>query len=143
MSNYGNPPQDPYAQTNPYGAQPPGGPGDTNPYTQGYGEPADYPGGPQGPSRKGFFASLFDFSFSSFITPMVVKLVYILSVIGLGLTWLFFTIAGFVSDSPAVGLLFLVVGAFMFLLYLCFIRMTLEFYVAIVRMSEDIHQRLR
>jgi hypothetical protein len=36
----------------------------------------------------------------------------------------------------------LVVGPIVVLLYLAFIRMTLEFYLAIVRMSQDIHTRL-
>ncbi|MGI8523536.1 MAG: DUF4282 domain-containing protein [Nocardioides sp.] len=34
------------------------------------------------------------------------------------------------------------VGAVAALVYLAFIRMTLEFYLAIVRMSEDIHRRM-
>ena len=60
----------------------------------------------------------------------------------LGLLWVFMVICGF-ADNAASGLLALIIGPVLILLYLVFIRMTLEFYVAIVRMSEDIHQRLR
>jgi hypothetical protein len=80
--SYGPPPSDPYGQP-----------------------PA--PGTP--PPSKGFFGALFDFSFEHFVTPMIVKVVYLLGI----------------------------------LLYLCLIRMTLEFYLAVTRMSQDIHQRLR
>lgn len=162
MSNHGNPPQDPYGQqpqqpgqygeqpaygqpTTPYGTQAPyGGSGS---YPPAYGDPSGMggmggTGGPQGTTEKGFLASLFDFSFSSFITPKVVKFVYALSVVVLVSVWVVFLIGSFVT-SPGAGLMVLVLGPIGLLLYLCFIRMTLEFYVAVVRMSEDIHHRLR
>ena len=92
------------------------------------------------PNSKGFFAALFDFSFSHFITPMIVKAVYILAVVALGLLWVVLLL-GALSQSAASGLLVLVLGPVVILIYLAFIRMTLEFYLAIVRMSQDVHQR--
>ncbi|WP_110181029.1 DUF4282 domain-containing protein [Nocardioides solisilvae] len=154
MSGYGNPPENPYGQggqgESPYGYGDPGqqpqqyggGYGDGGQGYAAYGGGYGDPGVPQGPQAKGFFASLFDFSFSSFITPTVVKAVYALSVGLLTLFWLFFVLAAFI-DSPAAGIGVLVVGPLILVLYLCLIRMTLEFYVAVVRMSEDIHHRLR
>ena len=119
MSNYGTPPpQDP---TSPYGSTPP---------------PA------QGTGAKGFFGALFDFKFEHFITPMIVKVVYILATVGLVLGWLVFMLVSFAAE-PVKGVLVLLFGPILVVLYLAFIRMTLEFYLAIVRMSEDIHQRLR
>lgn len=106
--------------------------------------PADggmYPGSGQSTSPSGFFGALFDFSFTEFITPKVVRFVYILATIGLLLFYVIFTISAF-SQSAAAGVAVLVLGALAVLIYLALIRMTLEFYVAIVRMSEDIHQRL-
>lgn len=114
--SYGTPPHDPYGQ-------PPSSPGAM-------------------PSGKGFFGALFDFSFEHFVTPMIVKVVYVLAIIALGLTWLLFLAASF-SQSAGYGLVVLVLGPVGMLLYLCLIRMTLEFYIAITRMSQDIHQRLR
>jgi hypothetical protein len=90
----------------------------------------------------GFFRALFDFSFSEFITPKVVKFVYILATILLALTWLVLVIAGF-SQSVGDGLIFLIGGTIGAILYLALIRMSLEFCLAIVRMSQDIHHRLR
>lgn len=92
--------------------------------------------------RKGFFGALFDFKFEHFITPMIVKFVYVLVMIALVIGWLVFLVAGF-ADSATSGVFVLVVGPILLVLYLAFIRMTLEFYLAIVRMSQDIHNRLR
>ena len=104
------------------------------------------PAGGSGPTdpidAAGFFKARFDFSFSTFITPKVVKFVYVVATVLIVLAWLVFLAASF-SDSAGAGILVLIIGPFVALLYLAFIRMTLEFYLAIVRMSEDIHHRLR
>jgi hypothetical protein len=94
------------------------------------------------PQGKGFFGALFDFSFEHFVTPMIVKVVYVLAIMALGLTWLLFLAASF-AQSASLGLLILLLGPIGIILYLCLIRMTLEFYLAVTRMSQDIHQRLR
>jgi Domain of unknown function (DUF4282) len=105
-------------------------------------EPFGQPTPPPVPSGRGFFGALFDFKFEHFITPMIVKFVYVLALVALVIAWLVFLVAGF-ADSVTAGVLALVVGPVLLLLYLAFIRMTLEFYLAIVRMSQDIHTRLR
>lgn len=89
----------------------------------------------------GFLGALFDFNFDRFITPMIVKAVYVLALIFLVLGWIVFTITS-LTQSIGFGLLVLVIGPVFVLLYLAFIRMTLEFYLAIVRMSQEIHDRL-
>ena len=124
-----------------YGTPPPSDPyGQPPPPSDPYGQP---PGGPGGlPQGKGFFGALFDFSFEYFVTPMIVKVVYILSIIGLAVVWLVFLAAGFAQNAGA-GLIVLLLGPIGILIYLCLIRMTLEFYLAVTRMSQDIHQRLR
>jgi hypothetical protein len=94
-----------------------------------------------GASSKGFFGALFDFSFNNFVTPMIVKAVYVIATVLLILGWLVWTLVTF-TQSAGVGLLVLVVGAVAVIFYLALIRMTMEFYLAIVRMSEDIHRRL-
>ncbi len=120
--------QPPYPESNPSG-QP------SNPY-------GSMPPAPPTESvdAAGFFKALFDFSFTTFITPKVVKFVYILATVFLVLGWLFFMIAMF-SDSAGAGLAVLLLGPILLIIYLALIRMTLEFYLAIVRMSEDIHNR--
>jgi Domain of unknown function (DUF4282) len=112
----------------------------TPPPSDPYGQPSSSPGAV--PSGKSFFGALFDFSFEHFVTPMIVKVVYVLAILALGLGFLLFLAAGF-SQGATSGLVVLVLGPVAVLLYLCLIRMTLEFYLAITRMSQDIHQRLR
>lgn len=90
---------------------------------------------------KGFFGALFDFSFSTCVTPKIVKAVYILATIGLALGYVIVVLASFVR-GPVAGIAMMLVGALLGVLYLALIRMTLEFYYSIVRMSEDIHARL-
>jgi hypothetical protein len=119
-----------------YGTPPPNQPPPNQP-TGGYGGPV-----PSGQPRKGFFGALFDFGFEHFITPIIVKIVYVLALVGLVLGWLVFLVAGFSQDT-GYGITVLFLGPFGIILYLAFIRMTLEFYLAIVRMSQDIHERLR
>ncbi|MGH3347974.1 MAG: DUF4282 domain-containing protein [Nocardioides sp.] len=116
-----------------YGTPPPSDP---------YGQPPGPPPGGGTPSAKGFFGALFDFSFEHFVTPMIVKVVYVLAIIALGIGFLVFLASSFAADA-SFGVVVLLLGPVVVLLYLCLIRMTLEFDLAITRMSQDIHQRLR
>jgi len=140
----------------------PGGPGGQPPYGSGYGQqpppgwgPPPGPGGPGGPGMggpagmgggqlqsegKNFFAALFDYSFNNFATPGLIRVLYIVGTVLIALGYLFQVIAGF-ALSAGYGLILLVVGAIVALFVLAFMRVTLEFYYAVVRMSEDIHNR--
>lgn len=130
------PPQGP-----PPGGPPPGGPPPPGYPPAGGGYPPYPGGGGNAPPRKNFFAALFDITFSTFITPTIIKVVYLLLMIVLVIGWLVFTIAAFAENAGA-GILALLLGAVAMVIYLAFIRMTLEFYLAVVRMSEDINRRL-
>jgi hypothetical protein len=104
--------------------------------------PSPHPDGPaQSTDAVGFLRALFDFSFSTFITPKVVRFVYILATALLALAWLTWLVVAF-AVHPGYGLFVLLIGPIVMLVYLALIRMTLEFYLAITRMSEDVHQRL-
>lgn len=86
--------------------------------------------------QKGFLASLFDPSFSSLITTKVIKVIYILSMILIGLGALVLVVAGF-ADSVGVGLFVLVVVApFISLIYLIYTRVLLEVIIALFRIME-------
>jgi hypothetical protein len=134
MTDYGAPPPNQPPPNQPPPNQPP-----NQPPPAGGGP---YGGPPAGQPKKGFFGALFDFSFEHFITPMIVKIVYVLAFIALVIGWLVLLVGGF-AQSASAGVFFLILGPIVLVLYLAFIRMTLEFYLAIVRMSEDIHHRLR
>ena len=84
-----------------------------------------------------FFGALFDFGFNTFATPVVIKVLYILGLIAIALGYVIIVISGF-ADSPLTGLAALIGGAVGALFYVIFFRVFLEFYYAVVRMSEDI-----
>jgi hypothetical protein len=105
-----------------------------------YGPPPGPPvGGPQGQANSPF-AALFDFEFNTFATPAVTKILYIVGMILLGLFYIGALISGF-SQGVGLGLVVLIGGGVAVLFYLILFRVTLEFFYAVVRMSEDIHKR--
>ena len=86
--------------------------------------------------EKGFLSSLFDVSFSSLITTRVIKVIYILSMILIGLTALVF-VAGAFSNSVAAGLFtLLILAPLAALLYLIYVRVILEVIICIFRITE-------
>jgi hypothetical protein len=89
---------------------------------------------------KGFFASLFDISFSSLITTKVIKVLYVISLIVIGVAAVFFIIAAFAS-SAAAGVVTLVIIAPLFaLLYVIYTRVILEFIIVVFRIAENTHE---
>jgi len=95
---------------------------------------------------KGFFASLYDLSFHSFITPKIIQIIYIIALIGVGFWSLMFLVTGFTpsygffgNTSPSGGQILLhVIGA-----PVCFVlgsigaRIYLEFVIAVFRIAEN------
>jgi hypothetical protein len=87
---------------------------------------------------RGFLSALFDFGFTSFVTPKVIRLLYLLIVIGTVASALVFTIVVF-KASVAFGILTLVFGDPLFILIvLAIYRIILEFFVITFRVAEDI-----
>jgi hypothetical protein len=86
--------------------------------------------------QKGFLASLFDLSFSNLITTKVIKVIYLLSMILIGLFALAVVVAAF-ADSVGAGLfVLLIVAPFISLLYLIYTRVVLEVIIALFRIME-------
>ena len=92
------------------------------------------------PADRSGFASLFDFSFTSFATPSLIRLLYIVGTVLIGLYYVGIVIVMF-SNSALIGLVALIFGAVVALFMMALLRVSLEFYFAVVRMSEDIHNR--
>jgi Domain of unknown function (DUF4282) len=87
---------------------------------------------------RGFLGALFDFGFTSFVTPKVIKVLYLLIVIGTVVSALVFTIIAF-KASTVFGFLMLVFGDPLFILIvLAIYRIILEFFVVTFRVAEDI-----
>ncbi len=105
---------------------------------QGYGYAAAPPVAPAA-TGKNFFAALFDFSFSTFVTPSIIKVLYILITVFIGLGYLLFVITWF-SQSALAGLVVLVLGAVVAIISLALARVFLEFYMAVFRLSDDVQE---
>ena len=87
---------------------------------------------------RGFLGALFDFGFTSFVTPKVIKVLYLLIVIGTVVSALVVTIIAF-KASTVFGFLMLVFGDPLFILIvLAIYRIILEFFVVTFRVAEDI-----
>lgn len=127
------------------------------PMQQGYPAPQDQATGPwqamqemqaaqemQAPPRagrdsKGFFGSLFDFSFTSFVTPKIIKGLYVLYTIWMIVWALFFLRLGFRYGGATGGFLTLIVVDPIFLvLSLGAFRVVLELFMVVHRMHEDL-----
>ncbi len=84
----------------------------------------------------GFFNSLFDFSFNRLVATRVIKVLYVLLLVVIGLGLLGFLIAAIVSGSVGSILIALIVGPLLALLYIVYARILLEVLIAIFRILE-------
>ncbi len=89
-------------------------------------------------SAKGFVGSLFDFGFNSFVTPKVVKVVYVLVTVVLGLAALGLLVLAF-EESAIFGIIALIIICPLYFLFnLALWRILLELIMVIFRMSDDL-----
>ncbi|EWT03103.1 hypothetical protein N865_03600 [Intrasporangium oryzae NRRL B-24470] len=89
----------------------------------------------------GFVQALFDYGFNTFVTPKIVKFVYVLATIWIAVIYVVYVITAF-TDSVGYGVIVLVIGALFAFIWLAVVRIGLEFAISVVRMSEDVHKRL-
>jgi|KBSMisStaDraftv2_1062788.scaffolds.fasta_scaffold352983_2 hypothetical protein len=89
---------------------------------------------------KGFFQSLFDYSFSSFITTKLIKVLYILSTIAIAIYTLVLVLVLF-KASPAAGIFgLLILGPLAFVIGMIYMRVILELLIVVFRIHEDVRE---
>jgi hypothetical protein len=86
--------------------------------------------------NKGLLGSLFDLSFSEFVTTRVIKVLFILGLIGAGIGSLMFIWAGF-SAGFLKGVLFLILSPLVFLLWTLGARIWCELIIVAFRIAEN------
>ena len=92
----------------------------------------------QAADARGFLSALFDFSFTSFVTTKIIKVLYVLILIMTSLSALLFTISAF-RLSAGFGLLTLVIGDPLFIIIVMALwRLILESFVVRFRIAEDV-----
>jgi uncharacterized protein DUF4282 len=118
--------------------------GNQDPYQQDY-ERAKAAGFPRpqqqqqaSASPQGFLAALFDFGFNSFVTPKVVKVIYVLIMALTGLGTVGFAITAF-RISPAFGIIaLLILCPLFFLVEVALWRIVLELFIVVFRIADDL-----
>ena len=96
------------------------------------------PARPKDADTTGFLGALFDLGFTSFVTPKIIKVLYVLVMIGTVVSTLAFTIIVFKANT-AFGIVALAFGdPLVILVVLAVFRIFLEFFVVIFRAAEDI-----
>ena len=88
-------------------------------------------------NSSGFFNTLFDFSFSEFVTTKIIKILYAIGIFFAAIGALMFIIWGFKS-SFLFGLLTLVLSPVVFILYSIIARVYLEIVIVIFRIAENV-----
>lgn len=85
---------------------------------------------------KGFFGALFDLSFNSMITVRIVQLLYVLSLVMIGLIVLAIFIAA-ADDSSASAVIVLILSPFIFIITAIFARVYLETLIVLFKIAEN------
>ena len=90
-------------------------------------------------AQQGFFSGVFDFSFKEFITIRVIKVLFILAIIGSAIAALTMLVGGVVSLRVATGraLLMIIGSPILFFVYVLLARIWLEIVVVIFRIAEN------
>lgn len=86
---------------------------------------------------KGFFASLFDFSFSSLVTTRIIKVLYIVITVIVSLVAFLFLIAG-LTQGPASALGAIIFAPLGWLFYMISARVSLEIIIVLFRIGDDV-----
>ena len=84
----------------------------------------------------GFLKTLFDFSFSSFVTTKIIKFVYILAIV-LSAIGALGAIGGGFGESIGHGVLMLILSPIIFALSVLVSRIWLEIIIVIFRIAEN------
>ncbi|SRR6266545_1669567 len=127
---YGPPPRPSGAAGQPRPRPQPGGPGQMPPQGWNYdGPPAPGPG-PAEAATKGFFGSLLDVNFNYLVTPKLIKLFFVSSLVLIGLQSLLMLIVGLKvaswDDGWAWGVMLLIATPFVWLFEVVLVRIFME-----------------
>ena len=86
--------------------------------------------------NKGFFGSLFDFSFESFVFPKVISFIYGIIVVLLAIGYLVLIVFAFGQGSTA-GVGAIILGPIVLILYLIMIRAWMEVAIVMFRIYDN------
>jgi hypothetical protein len=124
-----------------YGAQPGQGQGAGAPQWQGIAGVTPATARPKQRGERGFLGSLFDFSFTSMVTPKIIKVLYVLAVLWTALFALIYVAVGFSFGGFWGGIAVLVlVAPIMLLLGIGVSRVILEAFMVVFRIHDELKE---
>jgi len=85
---------------------------------------------------QGFLGSIFDLSFTEFITIRIIKFLFILGIIFAAIGTLLLIVTGF-SNGIGAGILSLILSPLIFLVYVLLARIWCEMIIVIFRIAEN------
>ncbi|MCD4774685.1 MAG: DUF4282 domain-containing protein [Candidatus Aegiribacteria sp.] len=85
---------------------------------------------------KGFFGSLFDFSFENFVFPRIIKVLYAIAVVFVCVAYLGGVVYAFQMDMM-YGIGAIVLGPIAMILYLTIIRVWMEIAIVLFRIYDN------
>ena len=85
--------------------------------------------------QQGFFSALFDTRFDSLITPSLIRFLYVVAIVLIGLGMLAVIIAGF-AENAGTGVLLLIFAPIGALLYVIVTRLWLELIIVAFKIRE-------
>lgn len=83
----------------------------------------------------GFFGALFDFSISEFITTRIIKVLYILAIVVIGLS-AFAVFLATATQGAGAAIAGLIIAPIFFLLYVIIARIWMELIIVIFRIAQ-------
>ena len=87
--------------------------------------------------------ALFDFGFRKFVTPSIIKIIYVLIMIMLVVGYIAFTVMAFANDVMFGIFVLLILGPLFTLIYLALARASLESLIAQIRTAENTSELVR
>lgn len=84
----------------------------------------------------GFFTTLFDFSFSEFIVPKIIKILFGIGILGAAIMALAFIVNGF-HAGVFVGLLMIILSPVFFVIGVILVRVYLEVVMVLFRIADN------
>ena len=91
---------------------------------------------PPASSQKGFFGRLFDLSFTEFVTPSIIKVIFIVGIVLAALMSLA-VFAAFASQGGGAVVAGIVFAPLVFFVYVLFARVLSEVYLILFRIEEN------
>ena len=87
-------------------------------------------------AAKGFFGSLFDFSFENFVFPKIIRVLYAIAVVFICIGYLIGVVYAFQMDMT-YGIGAIIFGPIIMILYLIMIRVWMEVAIVLFRIYDN------